>query len=622
MHRTLPPTIRSAVLVCAIALVASEPVHAQMTGGPGLSSGSGQGTGAGGRTGVLRNPTGSLSGVGPPSARFGPGVDESFPTDRELLPYLTIEHYGQPSDPNAPSLVTPELVKQARAIQTPEERSLSLERIANGAIASNQLTLAHNTLEEAMKATSEVTIPLVRDQRLIEIVKSLSALSSALLLVGREALDTAAPLLPEQPAPDNSGGRQIGREAAPPKGAGNAAQEDEFAKALRSSDFKQASAIVHKMEEDLQDTLKRDKDKLSKTQQEALRDQLFQMSRQLTEREFAHELGRGDFKKSSDLIQTLKDEFQYGQTRPTDKLSDSQARAMREQLSRLARQLNDTVIRIARLEWRRGVYLASIIGNPTYRNEMLYKVADSEASGSASIAAIYLKTAADSAGDVQPLGNTPGNDRLATTADSILVDAFEVAKKIDRLIWKYRAMIQVAIAAADSQQYTRGVELCRGIDNGESRAEAMMVLAESQCRNNQNQAATAAYQEAARAVGMIQQEGLRGVLAGFVIESMIVTGRFEDARACVVLFPMQSQRLVALGLIAESQGRRGAAESARRWIAREIPEQYRDGLYRHVVVGVLQAIDEKRNQDENRNEELMNDLNRPSATPPPPVPIR
>ena len=41
---------------------------------------------------------------------------------------------------------------------------------------------------------------------------------------------------------------------------------------------------------------------------------------------------------------------------------------------------------MARLEWQRGVYLASVIGNPTYRNEMLYKVAESEASGSATIA--------------------------------------------------------------------------------------------------------------------------------------------------------------------------------------------------------------------------------------------
>ena len=46
---------------------------------------------------------------------------------------------------------------------------------------------------------------------------------------------------------------------------------------------------------------------------------------------------------------------------------------------------------MARLEWQRAVYLASIIGNPTYRNEMLYKVAESEASGSATIANEYMR---------------------------------------------------------------------------------------------------------------------------------------------------------------------------------------------------------------------------------------
>ena len=50
---------------------------------------------------------------------------------------------------------------------------------------------------------------------------------------------------------------------------------------------------------------------------------------------------------------------------------------------------------MARLEWQRGVYLASIIGNPTYRNEMLYKVAESEASGSATIANEYTESSGD-----------------------------------------------------------------------------------------------------------------------------------------------------------------------------------------------------------------------------------
>src|SRR5262249_38496774 len=41
------------------------------------------------------------------------------------------------------------------------------------------------------------------------------------------------------------------------------------------------------------------------------------------------------------------------------------------------------LIRMARLEWRRAVYLASPIHNPTYRNEMLYRIPADQAGGSA-----------------------------------------------------------------------------------------------------------------------------------------------------------------------------------------------------------------------------------------------
>jgi hypothetical protein len=92
----------------------------------------------------------------------------------------------------------------------------------------------------------------------------------------------------------------------------------------------------------------------------------------------------------------------------------------------------------------------------------------------------------------------------------------------------------------------------------------------------------------------VQQEGLRGVLTGFVIDSLISTGRFDDARACIVLYPDDSQRFVALGAVAEAQGRRGVGESARKWIATDVPESWRPGLYRRVTTGVLWAIEQNR----------------------------
>src|SRR5262249_52282986 len=197
-----------------------------------------------------------------------------------------------------------------------------------------------------------------------------------------------------------------------------------------------------------------------------------------------------------------------------------------------------------RLAWKRGLYLAEIIGNPTYRNEMMYKVAESMASGSASIANEFVnatlpdptrtpppepapaapgaqapKPAAPAAAARRPgdpgKPKSPDAESYRKTADEILTESFNAAKKIDRLIWKYRAMVRIALLAADSRQYARGFEQARGIENGESRAEAMLLLAEAQARDNQKDGATASYEEAAKAVATVQQEGLRGVLAGF-----------------------------------------------------------------------------------------------------------
>ncbi len=508
MAHTFDNTGKPAILALCLALAIPGQASAQMTGGAGLSSGSGSGTGAGGRTGVLRNQSGSLSGAGPravgdqsvgdrplpplsgsrarrPLSAFGPGVDVTFPNDPYLLPFMELEQPGVPLDKKAPTHITNELLKNARLITSPDERSLALQRIANGAIASRQLYLAHQMLEEATTATSDVTIPLVRDQRLIAIVTSMASLTDAMLLQGRQVLNESVGLDPDSARPE-----------ALPKGSD-----------------------------------------------------------------------------------------------PT------------------------VLIRTCRLEWKRAYYLAGIIGNPTYRNEMLYRVAESMASGSASVANYVSAPIADPS-KLPPAAAAPpkpavtpeparaaqakpkpaDNDTFKKTADDILVDSFDVAKKIDRLIWKYRAMVRIALLAADSEQYSRGFELSRGIENGESRAEAMLLLAEAQTRSNQNDAATASYAAAAQAVSTVTQDGLRGVLAGFVVDSLIASGRFEDARACIVLYPRQDQQLVALGAIAESQGRRGSGESARLWIA-GLPEEFRPTLYRRVATGVLSAIEQNRSKE-------------------------
>src|SRR5262249_10769159 len=125
----------------------------------------------------------------------------------------------------------------------------------------------------------------------------------------------------------------------------------------------------------------------------------------------------------------------------------------------------------------------------------------------------------------------------------------------------------------------------------------LLLLAEGQCRHEQGAAATATYQAAAEAAAEIPQDGLRGVMTGFLIDSLISTGRFDDARACIVIYPQESERFVALGAIAESQGQRGAADLARRWIATEVPEAYRSALYRRVTAGALSAVERNRSRE-------------------------
>lgn len=445
---------------------------------PGLSSGTGQGTGSGLSSGVQRSRSGSISGTGPPRAiersnqgpregapvrgmGLGPGVNVQYPNDPYLIPFMTMAQEGGAIDPSLPTGVTPELVKNAKLIGTVEERSLALQRIANSAISSNQLFQAHQILEDAVHSAVEVQTPLVRDQRLIAIVTSLTLLNDALLREGQKGTLVPPPV-------------DVKPEAIP-------------------------------------------------------------------------------------------------------KRADPQV-----------------LIRMARLEWSRAAYLAGLIGNPTYRSEMLYRVSDNQASGSASIANEFIEDDLDAAKPNQ--GRIERNKVYQAAADAELVDSYNVAEKIERPIWRFRAMVRIALQAADSRQYDRGFELARRIQNAESRTESLLLIAEALCRHDHNDRATPVYEEAARAAASIQQEGLRGVITGFLVDSLIAAGRFDDARACIVIYPEESQRLVALGAIAESQGRRGGAESARRWIAADVPAAYRPTLYRRVVAGYLWAIEQNRGQ--------------------------
>src|SRR5205807_4976509 len=117
-------------------------------------------------------------------------------------------------------------------------------------------------------------------------------------------------------------------------------------------------------------------------------------------------------------------------------------------------------------------------------------------------------------------------------------------------------------------------------------------------RRGDPKGATSTYKEAALAVASIPLDDPRDVLTGVLIDNLISVGRFEDARASVNLYSSVPLKMIALGAIAESQGRRGAAAEALAWINREVPAQYRSQLYRRVSNGVVSTIEQNRSRDQ------------------------
>jgi hypothetical protein len=474
----------SAAVTLGFALSLPISASAQAPTGPGLSSGSGAGTGTGTSSAIERNPTGSISGVGPrlpagggrgglvPSSGYGnlqppgfsvplgPGADTTFPNDDVLFPFASFsEELGRTTPPDIAKLQPGEL-EFARAITDPGDRSLALQRIAAVASFSNQLNLAHRALGEAAAAALQITDPTIHDLRLIAIISGLNNLAEALLRDGK--LDLSIPEVDETTAP---------------------------------------------------------------------------------------------LPKSPEINR-------------------------------------ETLIRRAELEWSRAAHLANRISNPTYRNEMLYRVVDSQAFGSQTIVNEFPHSDSTENTAVEK----PQRHPLDVLADQILVKASEYARQINRPVWRDRALVAAASAAAQSSQFDRALQLARLIPQPEVRSDALIRIAEFQARRN-DPGATATYHEAAEAVASMPLEDPRGILAGVLIDSLISLGRFEDARRTVVLLPDESRRVVALGAIAESQGFRGAFDTALEWINREVPPAHRSFLLRKLEFGKLAAIEQNRSRD-------------------------
>jgi hypothetical protein len=256
----------------------------------------------------------------------------------------------------------------------------------------------------------------------------------------------------------------------------------------------------------------------------------------------------------------------------------------------LARKLDAKLsLRLAKLEWQRGAYMAQRIQNPTYRSEYLDRVVEGLGKDSARIVDQVRPPAEGTDGNTVAREESE-NEEYRKGADDFLVEATKIAADIERPIWRNLAFVRTAVVAGESKQFSRAVTVAREIENPEARAQGFLLVAESQARAREDKAANESYTEVANAIARVSQTGLRGVLTGFLVDSLISTGRFEDARASLVLYPTESERFVALEAIAENQGRRGSAADAREWISRDAPPEYRPALYRRVNNGLLAAV--------------------------------
>ncbi len=108
------------------------------------------------------------------------------------------------------------------------------------------------------------------------------------------------------------------------------------------------------------------------------------------------------------------------------------------------------MIRRSEEDWLPRRALARRIGNPTYRSELMYKVADGMAYASQTIVNEFPGAEKDSAGDPHTVNSSFGG-----LPDKLLQQAADLAAAIERPVWHDRGLAIVAGAAAESKQFSR-----------------------------------------------------------------------------------------------------------------------------------------------------------------------
>jgi hypothetical protein len=247
-----------------------------------------------------------------------------------------------------------------------------------------------------------------------------------------------------------------------------------------------------------------------------------------------------------------------------------------------------------RQEWEMAYELSFAIKNRSARSETLYRVVESESLGSSSLVREPFRLAG---GRPDPL-KLPAITR--DFSEGLLVSAIRHAQTIQRPIWRDRALVTIGTNAGASGQFARALDAARAIPQPEVRTDAMLKIAEDQVIFGRQNDATATYAEAAKAISEVPNTDPRETLVGVLIDSLIAFGRFDDARASTALYSNPANPPIALAAVAESQGRRNLADSARKWIEAETSPELRSLLYRKLNDGVLASIEQRRSAELSR----------------------
>ncbi|HEX8199093.1 MAG TPA: hypothetical protein VF590_01295, partial [Isosphaeraceae bacterium] len=279
------------------------------------------------------------------------------------------------------------------------------------------------------------------------------------------------------------------------------------------------------------------------------------------------------------------------QGRAEDNIRDPDAPLSPEFLETWTRAL-----RAAQMAWDQAADLAVQIGRRPYRAEALYQVVESQAIDLTQRGA--LLDASEAQGEELREEAAPARLReAAALIDAGLRRSAEHARRIDLVQWRDRALAAVVSGAAGSRRFELGLEIARSIPQPEARADALLRLAEAEARHGSPAGTTRAYTEALRSIASIPVADLRAILTGVMVDSLISSGRYDDARAATVLYPDSPRRRAALGAVAEAMGRRGLTDSANAWIARENPPELRAELHRRLNDGILTSLEQFRTRE-------------------------